>query len=158
AGMRWIWLVVVIAACEPKLPLQPLPRLAAGPPPLQPFAVTSLMLPAGESMIWEVRSQGLTIGRVELAIGETEVHSRFKTNQLASVFAAARHEATTVVDRGATRPRATSELLQIDDETTRVRAELDGAHVDVGTARTTIPGGNIGQTLHTALGWLRAWA
>ncbi|MBX3158837.1 MAG: DUF3108 domain-containing protein [Deltaproteobacteria bacterium] len=147
-----------LLACEPTLPPPQLPQLAAAPPRLAPMAVRALVLPAGETMIWDVHADGLTIGRAELAIGDTEVRSKFKTGQLASMIATAKHDATTALDRRALRPRGMDELLQLDTEVTRVHADLDGASVSVGKAHTTIPGHQVGQTLHTALGWVRAWA
>jgi hypothetical protein len=150
--------LIALAACEPTLPPPQLPQLAMAPPRLAPMIVRDLVLPIGETMIFDVHADGLTIGRAELASGATEVRTRFKTGQLASMIATAKHDLTTAIDRAGLRPRGSDEILQLDTEVTRVHAVLDGARIVVGKAATTIPGGNIGHTLHTALGHLRAWA
>jgi hypothetical protein len=150
-------IVVALAACEPTLPPPQLPPLVATAPRLEPMQVSELMLPIGETMIWDVHVDGITIGRVELASGPKEIHSKFKTGQLASMLAVAKHDATTAIDRSTVRPLAISEVLQIDTEVTRANAELDGASVVVAKARTSMPGGQVAQTLHTALGHMRAW-
>src|SRR5207244_4315061 len=63
-------------------------------------------------------------------------------NELASMFSPARDELITHIDRAAARPLGVHETLEIDGETHHFDAPLDGS----------------AHTLHTALGWLRAWA
>ena len=165
--------LVLLAACEPNLAVTPLPALATAPRVTAATERPLLLIP-GETMIWDVHVKGFTIARAELVVGEREVSSRVKTGRLASSLAALSHESTTTFDP--TRARALRETFVIDGETTRVSARFERASfivrslgssarrprtpsVNLNDARPrAIPGGNLGHTMHTALGWLRAWA
>src|SRR5688572_1792475 len=93
--MRNTVLFLCIAACgEPKIVAKPLPPLLANPT-RAPIAVPSLLMPDGERLRWEVHHKGFTIGRVELVTGGAQITSRFRTNDLANMFARAAHELTT---------------------------------------------------------------
>jgi hypothetical protein len=118
-----------------------LPVVVAAKP--KPGAPRTLLLVAGESWVWDVQLQGMSIGRAELVVGEKVVLSRFATSRLASAFAHVRAEEQTVLDRAAAAPISAHESL-----------DIDGDH-DV---RDTPLAGTDRHTLHTALGWLRAWA
>jgi Protein of unknown function (DUF3108) len=149
---------LVLAACEPGLPTRPLPEL------VKPAVPTAIRVPAmlfvpGETLVWNVSAKGFTLGRAEFSVEGTEVHSRFATGRLVSAFAKVRHELATVV--GPSGARSSTDVLELDGETTRVqtifsrdRYTLTGVESSGGT----VPGGNPGHTLHTALGTIRAWA
>jgi hypothetical protein len=146
--MHRIMAVACIAGCgagTPSRSFKPaaLPELAAVQHPEQALAPKELLLPANEQLIWEVHLHGMTIGRAEMDIGETEVRSRFKTDSLANMVMSVHHELSTIVDRGAARAGAMSESLDVNGKS---------KHFE------TPAGGNVGQTMHTALGVLRAWA
>ena len=134
-------LLLLLAACEPHLIPRPLPELVPPPPPVIAI-VTELNLPPGETLIWDVHAEGLSIGRAEWSVGEDEVHTTFATNELASMFSSAHDDLYTHFDRAAARPLGMHEVLEIDGQTHNYDAPLDG-HI---------------HTIHTALGWLRAWA
>ncbi len=153
--MRSLLLLFLLAACEPALPKKALPDLVRQQP-LSAISVRSLGFVPGEQMTWNVTAKGFTIGRAELAVGEHEIHSRFETGRLASAFARVRHELTTVVDQ--TGARAATEILEVDGETSRNSVEFRGARFLAGPKVGTIPDGNVGHTLHSALGVIRAWA
>ena len=122
-------------------------------------AVQSLLLPPNESLIWDVRAGGMTIGRAELDIGETDIHSKFSTSSLASMFATIHHELVTTVDRAEARPRAASETVVESGETTHSDVVFDGNSYAIDhDDRLPVPDGNAAHTIHSALGWLRAWA
>jgi hypothetical protein len=146
--------IAVTGACGPRpqhaAPLiPPAPRLA-------PFAVRELLLVPGETLQWDVRVGGLDLGRAELATEDGEIHSAFRTNQVASLLGTMRHELVTRLE--SSRPVASQELLALGGETTEVSARFDGAQLTVDTNRRTVPGNQQAQTLHTAIAWLRAWA
>jgi hypothetical protein len=149
--------LVFLLACEPQLVPTPLPPLAVARAPVA-IDVGTLGLHPGEAMIWDVALRGMTIGRAELVVGDTDVRSRFKTGGLASAFASARHEMVTRLDRAAERPSSGSETLVVDGETRRVEVVFEGSSVVVGGRAVAVPGGGRAHTLHTALGALRAWA
>ncbi|MEJ7597113.1 MAG: DUF3108 domain-containing protein [Kofleriaceae bacterium] len=149
-------ILVLLAGCEPNLAVTPLPTLVTAPRPAVTLERELLMVP-GETMIWDVHVKGFTIARAELVVGDHEVSSRVKTGKLASSLAAMLHESTTTFDR--TRALALRETFVIDGETTRVSARFDRSRFVLENDRPhAIPGGNLGHTIHTALGWLRAWA
>lgn len=136
--------VFLCAACgEQRLRPQPLPELVAATASrdLAPIETASLWLVPGESFVWDVRFQGLTIARAEMFVAETEVRSRVATGALASSFARLRHELSTLIDRSSTRPRGGEEILVEDDD----------------TSRADVVAGKVGHTFHTALGTLRSW-
>ena len=152
--MRALLIAVAIAACTPvpsTLPIGEAPQLPA-------IAVHELMLPVGERLVFDVRSNGVPIGRIEMVTGEREVHSEFETSRFVSSLTAIHHELTTIVERGAARPRAANEVLDSNGETTAIAAAFAEGALTVDTVSRRIPGGNNAQTLHTAIGWLRAWA
>jgi hypothetical protein len=154
--MRSLLLLTALAACEPNLPRKALPDLVRQAP-LSAMSVPALGFTAGEQMTWTVTAKGFTIGRAELAVGEGEIHSRFETGRLVSAFARVRHELTTVVDQ--TGARAATESLEVDGEVSHHSVEFPGhAKFVAGSKVGTIPDGNLGHTLHSALGVIRAWA
>lgn len=135
-------LVLLCAACEKPYHARPLPELVAQVK-AKPAVVQQLFLVPGESMIWDVQVKGISIGRAEMAVGQDEVRSHFQTNHLASMFATVKDDSTTELDRGAARPVWVKET-----------ALLDGDHEQGDTAFA----GTTWHSLHTAVGWLRAWA
>ena len=136
-------LALALPSCEPTLHRQPaLPALVVVKPPA-PAVAHELLLEPGEQLIWNVEVQGLTIGRAELDVSATEVRSKFATSHLASAFAKVHDDALTILDRAAGRPRSARESYDLDG---------DRESADVAFA------GNNRHTIHTALGWVRAWA
>lgn len=158
--MRCFVAVLFLVACghPAPFPRKPLPELVSVAPPTLPLAATSLQLVPGESLIWNVHWKGLTVGRAELAVTEQAVRSRFKTDALASTVVSIQYELDTVLDRTAARAASAVEKLVIDGETTEVAETFDGAGYAVDGRSVPLPGGSPGQTLHSALGVLRAWA
>jgi hypothetical protein len=144
--MHRIIAVVVVAGCgagsSGSFKPAALPELAAVQHSEQPIAPKELLLPANEQLIWEVHVHGMTIGRAEMDVGETEVRSRFKTDSIANMVMSVHHELSTIVDRAAAHAGAMTEILDVNGKT---------KHFE------TPAGGNVGQTMHTALGALRAW-
>ncbi len=158
--MRRVVTLMVLVACGRPLgfPQKPLPELVSAVMPSTPIAVAALALPPGESLIWEVHWKGLTIGRAELAVSEREARSRFKTDALASAIVSIDYELETVLDRATARANSAAERLAIRGETTQVAETFDGASYAIDDRSFELPGGNPGQTLHSALGAVRAWA
>jgi hypothetical protein len=153
--MRALLLLSLLAACEPGLPRKPLPELMRQAP-LTAVSVPMLMLVPGEQWVWNVHAKGFTIGRAELTVEDGRVTSRFETGKFVSAFARVRHELTTIVDQ--TGARSASEILDVDGESSRNTVELQGSRYRAGDKVGTIPDGNLGHTLHSALGVIRAWA
>jgi hypothetical protein len=154
---RHLVICLVLAACEPGLPSRPLPELVK-PVPITAIRMPMMIVP-GETLAWNVNAKGFTIGRAELATDEHEIRSRFATSKLASAFARARHELTTVVGPGGA--QSATDLVELDGATTRVQTMFSRdrfALSGVENAGGVIPGGNVGHTLHTALATIRAWA
>lgn len=153
--------LVCVAGCarDPAVALRPLPPLVTEQPQTTPLAADALLLPPGEQLIWEVYWKGLAIGRVELAITDDEVHSRFATGKLASSVTSIVHELATALDRPRALPRSQREITT---ENGAART-IDAAFNDTGVAITeagatrTLAGARV-HTLHSALGALRAWA
>jgi hypothetical protein len=144
--MRWmpLPLLAALSCTSSHLSPRPLPPLvAATPAKPAPVVAHALRLDPGDHWAWDVQLGGVSIGRAELVVGERDVRSRFQTSKLASAFATVRAEDVTVLDRAAAVPVAATEQL-----------DLDGDH----DARTTSFTGTARHTVHTALGWLRAWA
>ncbi len=153
--MRCFLLIALAACSEPHLIARPLPELVA-PPPTAIVTSGSLVLQPGETLIWEVHAQGISIGRAELVVTGDEVHSKFATNQLASMFSPVSYELITVIDRAAALPTRALETVSVDGETTRRSAEISGTSYTVGEAHGQAPGPV--HTMQSALGWVRAWA
>jgi hypothetical protein len=150
-----LWMIWLAACGESHLPVKPLPELVMAQKAVA-VTVKELLLVPNETMIWDVHAQGLTIGRAELVVGDTDVHSKFKTGTLASAFSSVHYELTTVLDRAAARPSSATETLEIDGDTKHYEASFDGASYTQGGKARSVPGG--AHTMHSALGWLRAWA
>ena len=149
--------IFVLACRDPHVPLGPLPALVA-PAAGVAVAPRRLVLVPGERMTWNVTWHGFAIGSAELAVGATEVQSRFATSGLVPAAAALRHELTTELAREASRPAASREVLVRAVGTAAVDAVFDDAGVIVPVGRRAAPDGGVVHTLHTTLGWLRAWA
>jgi hypothetical protein len=107
-------------------------------------------------MTWNVMAKGFTIGRAELFVDEREVRSRFATSKLVSTFARVRHELVTVLDRGSA--RSATEVVEVDGETSHNQVQFAGSRYSTAERVGTVPDGNLGHTLHSALGTIRAWA
>lgn len=159
--MRLIAVLFVVACGRaPQVPHKPLPELVSAAIPATPLVTTALALPPGESLIWSVHWKGITIGRAELAVSEQGVRSRFKTDALVSTVVSIQYDLETIVDRTTARAISATENLTIDGETKQVAETFDGASYAIdGDGRSfSLPGGNPGHTLHSALGAVRAWA
>jgi hypothetical protein len=153
---RTLLLACVVGCSEPHMIARPLPALVAAQPPVLNATVSHLLLEPHETLIWEVSSEGLTIGRAELVVGDDDVHSRFATDGLASAFTRVHYDLSTVLDRAAARPSTAHELLDVDGTRTEIASVFDGPIYTIGDAHHTAPA--TAHTLHSALGWLRAWA
>ena len=161
--------VLFVAACgpPPQVPHKPLPELVSSAQPATPLPVTALALPPGESLIWSVHWKGITIGRAELAVSDREVRSRFKTDALVNTMVSIEYDLATVFDRATARVTSATENLTINGETKQVAETFDGASYAInginsdtaGDGRSfSLPDGNPGHTVHSALGAIRAWA
>ena len=136
-------LFVCLASCGSSAPgFKPatLPDLVAAKPIEHPIVSHELLLVPGEHMIFEVHLHGITVGKIDLQVGETEVTSHFQTDSIAAAFANAHHDLSTVLDRTSASATIASEQLVIGEETKHF--DYDGKN---------------GQTVHTALGLLRSW-
>lgn len=145
-------LVAALAACAPRAG-------AKGPlvePPPTPLPAAG-GLPVGEQMSWEIYWGGILVGNADLAVTQTEAHSRFSTTMLARTFAKVKYQLVSTIERG--RPTGAREGLTMKGEASAVTAWIDGARyaLDEG-APLTVPGGTPLHTLHTALGSVRAWS
>ncbi|HLL23288.1 MAG TPA: DUF3108 domain-containing protein [Kofleriaceae bacterium] len=144
-----------IGGCgEPRYVAKPLPDLVVNPRRM-PIRVNALVMRDGERLRWEVHHQGFTIGRAELVVSGARVTSKFKTSQLASMFARAEHELSTTLSAAGAFPEGASE-----------RAVIDGAHEVyelVFAPRVYVVNQTLrrldgaAHTMHSALGVLRAW-
>jgi hypothetical protein len=159
-SLLYVVLVAIAACADPAFTPIPLGQLVApATPKQQSAAIRALLLPPRESLIWDVRAGGMTIGRAELDIGDTDVHSQFRTSAIASMFATIHHELVTTIDRAAARPQTATETLVMSGETDHTQVAFDGNGYTVANApRVGVPDGNVAHTLHSALGWVRAWA
>jgi hypothetical protein len=150
-----------LAACgrDHGFPIKPLPELVVTRSPAAPIAVRELLLVPQEKMIWDVHWKGLTVGRIELAVGADDVHSRFTTAAIVNTMTSVHHELATVVDRLGARPDSQHEALTVDGEARTIDATFDAAgyRINAGDLKAVQDGTRI-HTLHTALGALRAWA
>jgi hypothetical protein len=138
--MRRVSLVLLLACRTSGIAPTPLPPLVATARP-RPAAVHPLRLDPGDAWVWDVQVGGVSIGRVEAAVDAHEVRSHFATTALASAFARVHASATTELDAMRTRAVSARESLDVDGD----RADRDDA----------VAAGH--HTVHTALGWLRAW-
>jgi len=155
--MRNVLLLACLAACgEPKFVEKPLPELLANPKRTS-ISVPRLLMPDGERLRWEVHHKGFTIGRAELVVGGGRITSRFKTSQLASMFARAEHELMTSLAHAGTYPDYASERAEVDGVKESYEISFDGSVYMIGGKGRRIPDG-VGHTMHSALGVLRAWA
>jgi len=152
--MRRAVVLIFAASCEGSFAPKPLPELVVPPPPVVATSVRPLLLPPGESLIWEVHSGGIAIGRAELVVTGDEVHSRFSTNALASMLEPVRYELDTALDRAAARPARVDESISVGGEVSRESATFAGNRANLDAAHVDAPGPI--HTLHSALGWLRA--
>jgi len=155
AMLRLVVTCAALAACEPRLPPRSLPELVR-PAPMGPIRVPMLMFVPGESMAWSVQAKGITLGRAVLAVDEHEVHSRFETGGLASMFSRVRHELVTGLGTGG--PRWATDELEVDGQITRYEEQFAGPRFTIDHHIGVVPDGNFGHTLHSALGAIRAWA
>lgn len=154
--MRNVLLLVCLAGCgEPKYVAKPLPELISNPRRAA-INVPRLVLPDGERLRWEVHHKGFTIGRAELIVGGGRIVSRFKTSQLASMFARAQHELTTTLAHAGTYPDYASEAAEVDGARESYEVSFNVSVFVVGGKGRRIDG--VAHTLHSALGVLRAWA
>jgi Protein of unknown function (DUF3108) len=141
---------------EPKYVAKPLPDLIANPKRMA-ISVPALLMPDGERLRWEVHHKGFTIGSAEMVVSGSRISSRFKTSQLASMFAKASHELTTSVAHAGTYPDYASERAEVNGEKEAYEISFDGSVYMIGGKGRRIADG-VGHTMHTALGVLRAWA
>lgn len=154
--MRTVLILVCLAGCgEPKYVAKPLPDLIANPRRAA-ISVPRLVMPDNERLRWEVHHKGFTIGRVEWLVSGPRIVSRFKTSQLASMFAKAQHELTTTLAHAGTYPDFASELAEVDGAKESYEISFDGSVFVIGGKGRRIDG--VAHTMHSALGVLRAWA
>ena len=143
---------LALAACRP-----PAARGTPLPEPPAALADTAPRLLTGEHTAWNVFYQGMQIGRADLIVDDRLARTTFRTSRAARIFAAARLELATALERG--RVRGVRELLTLDGETERSEAAVDGAsYTPAGGAALRVPGGTRLHTVHSALGVLRAWS
>ena len=157
---RSVIVALLLGACNAPASFRPatLPDLVAAHTADRALAVRELLLTPAEHLIWEVHVRGMTIGRVELEVSDTDVRSRFKTDTLASAVMSVHHELTTVLDRANARPVSSSETFEVGGESRHYDAAFAGTGYTLDGRAYAMPAGNIGQTMHSALGILRAWA
>lgn len=142
--MRRLAVLIALAGCEPHLVLKPLPPLARPQAPaLHAIVVQDMGLHPGEHWLWDVQAGGMSIGRIELTVGDTEIASRFKTDGLASMFTHVEHDLVTVIDRQAGRPATSEEKIERGGKLRQFSTQYAGT-----TAHS----------FHTALGAVRSWA
>lgn len=134
---------------------EPLPELVMTKPPTAALVARAMLLPPGEHLIWDISAKGFAIARAELSVDDDQTTSKVKTTLLASSFTSVDHELVTKLDRGDNRPATSVETMTIDSEVTHTETAygaeafaVDGQSQKVANA----------QTIHTALGILRAWA
>jgi hypothetical protein len=135
---------IVLAGCvESRIPVQPLPELVVEGTPTSEAAVGEIHMFPGERMIWDVSLDGMSLGRAELVVGAADVHSEFRTASLVGALVSVHHELTTVLDGNAV--ASATDVLEVDGEVTR-------------NVVSRTPGVPPVHTLHSVVGWLRAWA
>jgi hypothetical protein len=137
-----------------------LPDLVVSQASMKQLVPRELLFVPGEHLVWDVQLHGMTIGRAELEVGANtpnlEIRSRFKTDALASMVMTVSHELSTIAAHGAA--LSSSELLATGSENHHYEATFAGAMLTLDGVPTPVPGGNFGQTMHTAIGVLRSWA
>jgi hypothetical protein len=148
-------ILVVLCACEPTFQPHARPVLVVPDAP-RAIRVPELRLVPGELLIWDIHAQGFTIARAELQVADGKVFSRVQTGRLASSFARVSHDLTTRFAPG--RALHAIEMLDIDGDRTGMTARFEGPRVELEARALVVPGGNLGHTLHTALGAIRTWA
>lgn len=143
--MRCVAVMLVLAGCgEPRYVAKPLPPLAPPEerPQAQEIVIHDIGLAVGDHWIWDVQARGFSIGRVELEVGEQEIVSHFRTNELASAIAHVQHDLVTIVDRTLGRAETSTERLDYRGKLRQFSTLHAGAT----------------HSFHSALGALRAWA
>ena len=141
-----------------------LPDLVISQAQIKQIVPSALLFVPGERLVWDVHLHGMTIGRAEMDVGDIpnspglEVRSRFKTDSLASMMMTVSYEASTIIPGPMARPGSSSELLATSKENHHYEATFEGALLTLNGVPSVVPGGNFGQTIHTAIGALRAWA
>ncbi len=135
-------LLVLVASCGSAQSFKPapLPELVAATPADKPLATHELLLVPGEHSLYEVHLHGITVGKLEIQVGETDMTSKFQTDSVAAAFATVHHELSTTLDRPGARAITGMEQFVMGDETKSF--QYDGKN---------------GQTVHTAIGLLRSW-
>jgi hypothetical protein len=139
-----VFAVSVLGACsEPTYVARPLPPLVAPTPPAEVGEIqpASLGFTVGERFVWDVHVRGMTIGRLELAVRDDAIKSRFATGTLASAIATVEHDLTTVVDGG--KPVSSRERFDLDGKIRHFSTQFKGTR---------------SHSIHTALGAVRGWA
>src|SRR6185437_2440963 len=132
-------LFFVMSCSGPSFTPAALPPLAAvDTTKPQPLHVPKLLLEPGEHFSFNVRVHGVAIGTADLDVSEAQAASKFKTNDVAGAFATVQDVSVTTLDRVGARAAASSETLLVDGET------------------KTFGSGKGGQTVHSALGVIRA--
>jgi hypothetical protein len=134
---------------------EPLPELVVTKPPTAALAVKAMLLTPGEHMIWDVSAKGFAIARAELLVADDDTTSKLKTTMLASSFTSLDHELVTTLDRAAFRPRTSVETLTMNSEVTHTETAFGGEAFAVDGQSQKVANA---QTIHTALGIIRAWA
>jgi hypothetical protein len=145
-------LLPLLAACSDRPLIHSLPQLAAAQGPAGPLEPRDLHLIPGEHLVWSVQLDGVTIGKAELAVGDGTLRSRFHTEGLLASLVTVKHDLVTAVDRAGLHASHATETFVYDGKTKHYDVAFEGAHA------LAMPGGNSGQTIHTALGAVRSWA
>jgi len=153
-------LLACLVACTGPSGFRPaaLPELMPSLSSTKQLAPKQLVLVPGEHLIYDVHVHGMTIGRVELEVGDTQVRSKFKTDALAEMVMSVDHELTTMLDRDGARAGASIEMATISGEVHHFETSWQGTTMTLNGVPTAMPPGTSGQTVHSALGVLRAWA
>jgi hypothetical protein len=138
-------IVLVGCAGEPRLVMKPLPPLVVPTPRAQvrEIIVPHIGLEVGEQWIWDVQVRGMSIGRIDMHVGEAQIESRFRMGALASAFASVEHDLVTLVDRVRGTAASASERVELAGKVRQFTVELAG---------TTA------YSFHTAIGAIRGWA
>jgi hypothetical protein len=148
--------LALISACGGPSSFRPpaLPELVTVIRPSLLLAATELRLIPGERMIWDVQAKGFSIARAELIVSDATATSRVETGVLASAVTSLRDELVTSLDREHARPRSSYETLVVEGKRTQVAVGFGADGYTLAGTSYLIPRA---QTIHTALGLLRAW-